>query len=131
MAFRHMARFRFALPSVPLQVSACVLAGSLATLAAADHPGLDRALTWVPESAVSFVVVPSLKALSDDVSQLVEATGQGGVLAMGRPIDVLKAQLGVGANLDEKGPAVAYFPAGATGARPGGFSSRRETSISP
>jgi hypothetical protein len=118
MALRHLARFRFALPSVPLQVSACVLAGSLATLAAADHPGLDRALTWVPESAVSFVVVPSLKALSDDVSQLVEATGQGGVLAMGRPIDVLKAQLGVGANLDEKGPAVAYFPAGATGALP-------------
>ncbi len=79
------------------------------------NPGLERALSWVPEGAVSFVVVPSLKAMSDDIAQLVEATGQGGVLSMGRPIDLLKAQLGVGANLDEKGPAVAYFPAVAAG----------------
>ena len=78
--------------------------------ASADAPALDRALAWIPEGAVSFVAVPSLKAMSDDLAQLVEATGQGGMLSMGRPIDVLKAQLGVGANLDEKGPAVAYYP---------------------
>jgi Flp pilus assembly secretin CpaC len=30
---------------------------------------------WVPEGAVSFVAVPSLKAMSDDLAQLVEATG--------------------------------------------------------
>lgn len=78
-----------------------------------------RALGWIPESAVSFIVVPNLKKASNDLEQLVEATGQGGVLAMGRPIDVLKAQLGVGANLDENGPLVAYFPkAGETGALP-------------
>lgn len=73
-------------------------------------PDLTRALGWIPEEAVSFVVVPNLKKASNDLEQLVEATGQGGVLAMGRPIDVLKAQLGVGANLDENGPLVAYFP---------------------
>ena len=78
--------------------------------ARADDESLSRALARIPENAVSFVAIPSLKAMSDDLTQLVEATGQGGLLAMGRPIDLLKAQLGVGASLDEKGPAVAYFP---------------------
>lgn len=94
---------------------ATLLATVVSALAAvgpaqADEASLARALAWIPEDAVSFVAIPSLKAMSDDLSQLVEATGQGGLLAMGRPIDLLKAQLGVGANLDEKGPAVAYFP---------------------
>jgi hypothetical protein len=73
-------------------------------------PTLAKALSWVPENAVSFLVVPSMKRTSQDIEQLVEAIGGGGALAMGRPIDVLKAQLGVGANLDEEGPLVAYFP---------------------
>ncbi|MEY3143323.1 MAG: hypothetical protein RLY21_1816 [Planctomycetota bacterium] len=71
---------------------------------------VDRALGWVPENAISFVLVPSVKAASDDLAALVEATGQGGFLAMGRPVDVLKAQFGIGANLDEKAPLAAYFP---------------------
>jgi hypothetical protein len=71
---------------------------------------LDRALSWIPETAISFVVVPQVKAASDDLAALVEATGQGGFLAMGRPVDVLKAQFGIGANLDEKAPIAVYFP---------------------
>ena len=138
-----MSRFRFAPKSVPAQVVdraphrvpsrtlaaalalwACSGVGAFAGTSSDPSPiharnvGLERALAWVPEGAVSFVAVPSLKAMSDDLAQLVEATGQGGVLSMGRPIDVLKAQLGVGANLDEKGPAVAYFPAGVEGEPP-------------
>lgn len=88
-----------------------IVTTSVAAPAWADAASLDRALARIPENAVSFVAIPSLKGLSDDLAQLVEATGQGGLLSMGRPIDLLKAQLGVGANLDEKGPAVAYFPA--------------------
>jgi hypothetical protein len=71
---------------------------------------LDRALSWIPETAISFVVVPQVKAASDDLAALVEATGQGGFLAMGRPVDVLKAQFGIGANLDERAPIAVYFP---------------------
>ena len=78
--------------------------------ALAEPPELSRALSWIPEDAVSFVVVPGIKRMSNDLAQLIEATGQGGALAMGRPIDILKAQLGIGANLDENGPLVAYFP---------------------
>ncbi len=97
-------------------LSSPVIAAQEARTPPAD---VTRALGWIPESAVSFIVVPNLKKASNDLEQLVEATGQGGVLAMGRPIDVLKAQLGVGANLDENGPLVAYFPkAGETGALP-------------
>lgn len=99
-----------------------LLATLLATLtvplaAAADAdpvpPALARALAWIPEDAVSFVAIPDLKRASDDLGQLIEASGQGGVLAMGRPIDFLKAQFGVGASLDEKAPLVAYFPSAA------------------
>lgn len=75
----------------------------------ADEAAVRRALALVPDDAISFIAVPSIKAASDDLSQLVEATGQGGLLAMGRPIDLLKAQLGVGANLDEKGPLALYY----------------------
>lgn len=96
----------------PTLASLCLAASA----AHADTAAIDRALALVPDDAISFVAVPSLKALSDDVAQLVEATGQGGLLSMGRPIDLLKAQLGVGANLDEKGAAVAYFPPLAAGA---------------
>ncbi len=75
----------------------------------ADTPELTRALSWIPEDSVSFVIVPDLKKASNDVTQLIEATGQGGVLAMGRPIDMLKAQFGMGANLDEASSFVAYY----------------------
>ena len=92
------------------------IATPLAAAAGADPvpPALARALAWIPEDAVSFVAIPDLKRASDDLGQLIEASGQGGVLAMGRPIDFLKAQFGVGASLDEKAPLVAYFPPDAT-----------------
>jgi len=77
--------------------------------ARADDAAIRKALALVPDDAISFIAVPSLKSASDDLAQLVEATGQGGLLSMGRPIDLLKAQLGVGANLDEKGPLAVYY----------------------
>ena len=109
---RRPVRFSTRRPANMIAALLATLAPGLAVVgpAHADDASLARALAWIPEDAVSFVAIPSLKAMSDDLSQLVEATGQGGLLAMGRPIDLLKAQLGVGANLDEKGPAVAYFP---------------------
>ncbi|MEY4119073.1 MAG: hypothetical protein RLZZ116_2401 [Planctomycetota bacterium] len=104
------------MPRTTALTLACL--GLTAPSALADAAAIDRALALVPEDAISFVAVPNLKTLSDDIAQLVEATGQGGLLSMGRPIDVLKAQLGVGANLDEKGAAVAYFPPVPAGAAP-------------
>ena len=91
-----------------MALSGCITA---ATMAAGDPASLERALSWIPHDASSFLVIPDLKRANDDVAQLIEATGQGGILATGRPIDMLKGQLGIGANLDEKAPLVAYYPA--------------------
>ena len=105
-----MRRRRTAILAIPVAVPAAFLALSAASAALAGQEEVDRALSWVPENAISFILVPSVKAASDDLAALAEATGQGGFLAMGRPIDVLKAQFGIGANLDEKAPLVAYYP---------------------
>jgi hypothetical protein len=105
-----MRRRRTAILAIPVAVPAAFLALSAASAALAGQEEVDRALSWVPENAISFILVPSIKAASDDLAALAEATGQGGFLAMGRPIDVLKAQFGIGANLDEKAPLVAYYP---------------------
>ncbi|MFM7051512.1 MAG: hypothetical protein ACKOYN_05175, partial [Planctomycetota bacterium] len=75
-----------------------------------------RALSWIPADAISFVAVADLKKASDDMAALLEASGQGALLGIGRPIDVLKAQAGVGANLDERAPVVAYYLARAADA---------------
>ena len=100
-------------------IASVILAPTVLADARVDgRGGLERALGWIPEDSVSFLLIPDLKGLSDDLEQLIEATGQGGALAMGRPIDVLKAQLGVGANLDEKAPVVAYFPPAANAVDP-------------
>lgn len=100
------------------------IAACLALLAApsllAGQDAVERALGWIPEDSISFILVPELKRASDDIAALVEATGQGGMLALGRPIDVLKAQLGIGANLDERAPIVAYYPPGARAAQAAG-----------
>lgn len=90
-------------------VSAAILL-SAAPTALGGQEEVDRALGWIPENAISFVLIPSIKAASDDLAALAEAAGQGGLLAMGRPVDALKAQFGVGANLDEKAPVAVYFP---------------------
>lgn len=111
-------------PPAHARLSAAAPSGVSATAATAAiarapvPPALARALAWVPEDAVSFVAIPDLKRASDDLGQLIEASGQGGVLAMGRPIDFLKAQFGVGASLDEKAPFAAYFPPEAAPAAP-------------
>jgi hypothetical protein len=99
-------------------ILAILAAGMVGAGAAGSDAALDRALAWIPEDSVSFVAVPSLKRLSDDIAQLAEATEQGGALALGRPVDILKAQLGVGANLDESGPVVAYYPPSALAVDP-------------
>jgi hypothetical protein len=89
---------------------ASAFAAALAASAAQGaHADLEKALSWIPSDAVSFVAVPDLKKASDDVAALLEASGQGALLGIGRPIDILKAQAGVGANLDERAPVVAYY----------------------
>lgn len=89
---------------------------SLAVLAAsAAHADLERALRVVPPDAAGFVVVPSLKRASDDLSQLIERMDRPGTALLGRPIDQLKATLGISAAVEDRGPLVAFLPPAAEG----------------
>ncbi len=89
---------------------------SLTLLAAsASHGELPRALRLVPPDAAGFVAVPSLKRASDDLSQLIERMDRPGTALLGRPIDQLKATLGISAAVEDRGPLVAFMPAAAAG----------------
>ena len=70
---------------------------------------LDRALALIPESATGFVAWPSPKKSNADCIGMLEQLGVGGAMIAGRPIDLFKAQFGIGANFDESAPVIAYF----------------------
>ena len=70
---------------------------------------LDQALDLVPETAEVIAVVPDLRRANDDLGQLIDAMGRPSTVLAGRPIEMFKAQLGIGSGLDELGFAVMYL----------------------
>lgn len=85
----------------------------IAPLAHADR--WDDALALVPPTAQSALIVPSPKQASDDLQQGIERMGRQEVAMGGRPIDLLRAQLGIGAGFDDKGMLVAWSQSGTMG----------------
>ena len=91
-----------------------------AALALALHPGahalagsFEDALRLVPADAAAAIVVPSVKAASDDLQLAIDRMGKAEAALGGRPIDLLKAQAGIGPGFDDKGPLVTWsVPAG-------------------
>jgi hypothetical protein len=79
-----------------------------APIAAAD---LGEALRRIPPDAAGFVAIPSLKRASDDLGQLLERMDRPGTALLGRPLDQLKAQLGISVAVEDRGPLFAYWPA--------------------
>lgn len=71
------------------------------------------ALALVPPEAQTALVIPSPKQASDDLQMGLERTGRTELALGGRPIDFLRAQLGVGAGFDDKGILVAWTQAAA------------------
>ena len=86
-----------------LLASPCIVGTAWASL------DLDRALALIPESATGFVAWPSPKKSNADCIGMLEQLGVGGAMIAGRPIDLFKAQFGIGANFDESAPVIAYF----------------------
>jgi hypothetical protein len=70
---------------------------------------LDDALDLAPESARVVAVVADLRRANDDLGQMIDAMGRPGTVLAGRPIEMVKAQFGIGAGLDERGAAVMYL----------------------
>jgi hypothetical protein len=79
--------------------------------AAADP--LETALGLVPSRAAAFLVVPSLKRASDELQQCIERMDRPDAALAGRPIDQLKAALGVSVGVDDLGAlAIVQLPKG-------------------
>ncbi len=99
---------------------AIAFAPSVAVSQPFTQKALDRALELVPPDAAGFVCVPSLKRLNDDLVQCLERMDRPGTAVIGRPIDQIKARLGIAVAVEDRGSLVAWWPAadesGAAGA---------------
>jgi hypothetical protein len=76
---------------------------------------LEDALRLVPADASGAVVVASVKGASDDLQLAIDRMGKAEAALGGRPIDLLKAQAGIGAGFDDRGAFVAWSAPRATG----------------
>jgi hypothetical protein len=97
------------------------VAGAFVAVAFVHSPACadrwDDALALVPATAQSALIVPSPKQASDDLQQGIERMGRQEVAMGGRPIDLLRAQLGIGAGFDDKGMLVAWSQPAPSGAQ--------------
>ena len=86
-------------------------ASTVAFALACAHAGpagagsLEDALRLIPSDAASAIVVPSPKSASDDLQQAMDRMGKAEAALGGRPIDLLKAQAGIGPGFDDRGAA--------------------------
>lgn len=87
------------------------IAALFSTLGAhvAPSASLEDTLALVPPSAKVIGVVPSLARTNDDLGQLIDGMGRPGTVLAGRPIEMAKAQLGIGPGLDESGSMAVWF----------------------
>lgn len=91
-------------------ISATIAAVLLAASPAhSNDTPLDDGLDLVPETARVVAVVADLRRANDDLGQMIDAMGRPGTVLAGRPIEMVKAQFGIGAGLDERGTAVMYL----------------------
>lgn len=75
----------------------------------------EDALRLVPANATSAVVVASVKSASDDLQLAIDRMGKAEAALGGRPIDLLKAQAGIGPGFDDRGALVAWTVAQTNG----------------
>ena len=91
-------RFASTLASALALAQACpALAGSL-----------EDALRLIPSDATSAIVVANPKSASDDLQQAMDRMGKAEAALGGRPIDLLKAQAGIGPGFDDRGALAAW-----------------------
>ncbi len=76
---------------------------------------LDDALRLIPADAAGVLVVSNVKGASDDLQLAIDRMGKAEAALGGRPIDLLKAQVGIGAGFDDRGAFVAWAAPRATG----------------
>lgn len=83
---------------------------ALAAPACGDRAdSLDEALAFIPPGAKVIGVIPDLRRANQDLSELLDAMDRPATVLAGRPIEMLKAQLGIGVELDESGSVITWF----------------------
>lgn len=86
--------------------SAFLFAACMALPARGDS--FDNAAMLVPPNATSVLLVPNPKAASDDLQLAIDRMGRAETGMGGRPIDLLRARLGIGAGFDDRGPVAVW-----------------------
>ena len=81
----------------------------LSSGSAVPSGNFDDSLALVPPQAGAIIAVPDLAVLNDDLGALIDATNQPAAVLAGRPIEMMKAMLGFGAEFDENGSMVGWL----------------------
>jgi hypothetical protein len=89
-------------PLLPVAILLCLSAATFAD-------PVDDALALIQSDAHAAVVIPHLKRTNDQITELLQQMDRPEILILGRPLDVLKAQMGIPVGVDEGGPAVISF----------------------
>lgn len=74
-----------------------------------------KSLALVPPDAGAICAIPNLGVLNNDLGALIDGTNQPAAVLAGRPIEMMKALLGFGSGLDEKGSMVLWLQKDASG----------------
>ena len=70
---------------------------------------LDKTLALIPEEVLALGIVPRLDRLNDDMAEMLDAMNRPSTVLAGRPIEMLKAQMGLSVGLDERGSLAAWL----------------------
>ncbi len=77
---------------------------------AQNQQSLDAVLRIIPPDAQAAVVIPSLNAMSDDITHMLEGMDRADLLMGARPLDQLKSATGLNVGINDLGgAAVVYF----------------------
>lgn len=106
------------MPAITTRVHRASIASACLAFAAATARAdtLESALALVPADAGGAFVVPSLKKCSDELMTCLERVDRAEALLVGRPLDLLKARLGVVGGVRDDGALVGVlrWPEGAS-----------------
>ena len=87
------------------------LLGVLALHSGHGHSSGDlaKSLALVPPEAGALIAMPNLGRLNDDLGALIDATNQPAAVLAGRPIEMMKATFGFGAEFNEAGSMLIWL----------------------
>ena len=91
-------------------IALVLFAGSPDTLGSSKPEGeLEKTLALIPDDALALGLIPRLDRLNDDMTEMLDAMNRPSTVLAGRPIEMLKAQMGISVGLNERGSLAAWL----------------------